>query len=156
MSLERSISGHNGWRAGCSRLTMPPRWRRTWKPCRLRRGDVLAQQGAASAELYFPSSGLLAEASVEVTADGSLGPMYVGAVGAGFLRLLETPDPLRNSIHAGPRPWIFELDRTRYLAGRSVCLVTFDHSTLSFASPISVAARDRPEANAPQTAGSSG
>jgi CRP-like cAMP-binding protein len=29
------------------------------EPCRLRRGDVLAQQGAASAELYFPSSGLI-------------------------------------------------------------------------------------------------
>lgn len=72
----------------------------------------------------------LEEAIEHASQDGALGLAYCGAAGAGILRLIETPYPLRNSLHVGQRPWLFELVRTRYLAGRSICLIETDLSTM--------------------------
>lgn len=72
----------------------------------------------------------LEEAIAHASEDGALGLAYCGAAAAGILRLIETPYPMRNSIHVGQRPWLFELVRTRYLAGRSICLMTTDLSTM--------------------------
>lgn len=73
----------------------------------------------------------LEEAIAHASEDGSLGLVYSGSAGADFLRLIETPYPVRNSLHVGSRPRLFELVRTRYLHGRSICLIETDMSSMN-------------------------
>ncbi len=93
-------------------------------------GDAIGDVPLAVTRSFEADIDAFEDAMEQASGDGSLGLVYIGANAADILYVLETPYPLRNSVHVGSRPWLFELDRMRYLAGRSICLVTTDLSTM--------------------------
>lgn len=66
----------------------------------------------------------------ESRADGALGLVYVACAAEGFRRELTTPQPFRNDVRIGARPWMFELERYRYLMNQRVTLAVADMHTI--------------------------
>lgn len=66
----------------------------------------------------------------ESRAEGALGLLYVGCAAEGFRRELATPQPFRSDVRIGSRPWLFELERYRYLLQQRVTLALADLHTI--------------------------
>jgi len=74
------------------------------------------------------------EASIDAAiADGSLGLVYVAVPGANVRDELQLPLPLRNDARIAPIPWLWELERYRFLLERPVTVAIVDMHTLHVA-----------------------
>ncbi|GBD24106.1 hypothetical protein HRbin29_01779 [bacterium HR29] len=71
------------------------------------------------------------EAAIDAAlADGALGLVYVAVPGEGVRDELQLPLPLRNDVRIAPVPWLWELERYRFLLDRPVTVATVDLHTL--------------------------
>jgi hypothetical protein len=66
----------------------------------------------------------------EARAEGAMGLVYVGCAAEGLRRELATPQPFRNDVRLGSRPWLFEMERYRYLLEQRVTLALADLHTI--------------------------
>lgn len=73
----------------------------------------------------------LESATREAVADGAQGLFFVGCAAEEIAYQVAMPSPFRNSARIGERPWLFELERMRYLFGQPFSVVFVDLHTMS-------------------------
>lgn len=88
-------------------------------------GDLTSRDALRSYEHDQRSAEQLQDEAIR---RGFRGLFYAGCAATDLQVVLETPYPMRNSVHLGNRPWLFELMRYRYLVHRPAILAVVELS----------------------------
>lgn len=90
----------------------------------------LEAEDSRLAEVFRSERDALEAAIEEATAAGALGLVYVAVPGQGVRDEVQLPLPPRNDVRIAPEPWLWELERYRFLLDRPVVIATVDLHTL--------------------------